>query len=227
MAASFQVHYMEKKPFNANKLGYYLDGWADLVVDRGHQAEQIRQTVVQLLQERQMPQVTVVETHPSFNNETRKYNATTTYPGAATTIYLGQHGKDLYVSWRTFIKPIINDSVLGAITIVSLLAAVYILFQGRTPGVPPSREINLLAAFVFALFFALGLGIVSLAGRVMKGDNSAYFFIEPSLFDAEDITAMEFSVHKMLLRALDKEGIDTSQLRLKQSFKGGRKNEDI
>jgi len=55
----------------------------------------------------------------------------------------------------------------------------------------------------------------------------AYFFIEPNVFDAEDITAMSLSVHKSVLRALDSAGIDSSKLRLKQDFKGGRRDQVV
>jgi hypothetical protein len=54
-----------------------------------------------------------------------------------------------------------------------------------------------------------------------------YFYVEPNLFDADDITAMSLSAHKSLIRALDKAGIDASKLRLKQSFKGGRWEEEL
>mgnify|MGYP001477611831 CR=1 FL=1 len=89
-----------------------------------------------------------------------------------------------------------------------------------------------LAALPFTIGFFVGgalAGVILLAilGYALKGDMLAYFFVEPNLFDAEDITAMQFSVHKSLLRALDATGIDTSKLRLKQEFKGGRKSEVV
>ena len=50
---------------------------------------------------------------------------------------------------------------------------------------------------------------------------------EPSLFDAEDITAMNLSIHKSLLRALDQGGIDSSRLRLKGEFHSGRRRDTV
>lgn len=201
-----------------NNLGYYLDGWADLIVDKGMQAEQIRTTVVKMLQERNMPEVSVFSGSPKIKNEIRPYGGATTHPGAATTIYIGEHGKDLYVSWRTFIKPVLNDRTLIAILIASGILGIMSWL---------TTDSFMFFLFSFVLILSLITGLLIFFGRVFKGNSAAYFFIEPNLFDAEDITAMSLSVHKMLLRALDKEGIDTSQLRLKQSFKGGRREEDI
>jgi hypothetical protein len=204
--------------FDITKLGYYLDGWADLVEDKGNQAEQIRLTVQKILQERNMPQVRVTRQRPMVGAESRDYESADTYPGAVTTVYVGEHGKDLYVSWRTFIKPVLNQNVIVAILLVAGILGLFSWF---------STNSFFWAMLSFVLFGALAAAFVGFLGRMLKGSSVAFFFIEPNLFDAEDITAMSLSVHKSLLRALDKEGIDTSQLRLKQSFKGGRREEDI
>jgi hypothetical protein len=76
-------------------------------------------------------------------------------------------------------------------------------------------------------FLILFVFLMATVGRLIKGDNLAYFFIEPSWFDAEDITAMGLSVHKSILRSLDASGIDISKLRLKQTFKGGRRDVEV
>jgi hypothetical protein len=65
------------------------------------------------------------------------------------------------------------------------------------------------------------------AGRVLRGSAWVFFIIQPNVFDAEDITAMSLSAHKSILRALDGSGIDISKLRLKQTFKGGRRGEEV
>jgi hypothetical protein len=79
--------------------------------------------------------------------------------------------------------------------------------------------VNTIVMTIFATLIA------ALIGRFTKGDFLAFFFKVPNIFDAEDITAMGLSTHKSLLRALDSVGIDSSKLRPKQDFKGGRKGE--
>ena len=69
--------------------------------------------------------------------------------------------------------------------------------------------------------------VLAVAGKFFKGSYTAYFFIEPNIFDAEDISEMSLAAHYSILRSLDKAGIDTSKLRIKQKFTGGRKGEDI
>jgi hypothetical protein len=66
-----------------------------------------------------------------------------------------------------------------------------------------------------------------LVGIIFRRSPLVFLFREPSIFDADDITAMNLSVHKSMLRALDQEGIDSSKLRLKGEFKGGRRQDTI
>ena len=69
--------------------------------------------------------------------------------------------------------------------------------------------------------------VVAAVGRLVKGYSYYYFFNHPTVFDAEDITAMSLSAHYALIRSLDNAGIDTSKLRIKEKFTGGRRGEDI
>lgn len=208
---------------NVNQLGYFLDGWADLVEGMGEKAKEVRDALVTGLKEREMPEV--------YTNEItgivglvggghRAYTINQTAPGASTIVYIGQHGKDLYVSWRTFIKPVLNLLVIGIILGVAIILGII----ASHPDYGFSLTNFMLTFFLFS---ALGFGSVAFAGKIMRGSTLAYFFIEANIFDAEDITAMSLSTHKTLLRSLDTSGIDVSKLRLKQTFKGGRRDEEI
>ena len=44
---------------NVNVLGYYLDGWADLIEGMGEKADEVRTKVLEGLLERNMPQIDV------------------------------------------------------------------------------------------------------------------------------------------------------------------------
>ncbi len=218
--------------FNVNNLGYFLDGWADLVEGMGEKADDIHANVLTQLKDREMPGIRVsaktgYASHMA--SDRREYTVITTSPGATTLTYIGKHGKDLYTSWRTFIQPVLNKQVL----LIALgISAALGLFTGGINesgggmfGGPSQTSFSFLgwigATIGFAILTAVILGI---AGRVMKGSFWAYFFIEPSLFDADDITAMSLSAHKSLLRALDSVGIESSKLRIKRDFKGGRRD---
>lgn len=218
---------------NVNILGYFLDGWADLIEGMADKVQEVRQKVVSDLKDRDMPEVDTREmvAYVSItSNERRPYTINTTNPGATTTIYIDKHGRDLYVAWRTFIQPVLNNQViLTALGISGFLGLV-------TGGIDSSRNFYGRSEVSFSLFgwivWTIGFMIlaclgIAAVGRILKNNYLAFFFIEPSVFDAEDITAMSLSAHKSLLRALDSTGIDITKLRLKQTFKGGRRGEDL
>ena len=97
-----------------SRLGFYLDGWADMVEGMGGKATDVRKDLITELKNRKMPEVEVeaVDAQPVvLSSDTRPYSITTTSPGATTTIYVGQHGHDLYTSWRVFLKPILNKEI--------------------------------------------------------------------------------------------------------------------
>jgi hypothetical protein len=225
---------------NVNKLGVFLDGWADLVEGKGAKATEVKQNVYKFLLERNMPDIVVAEVNGSvgIGSSKRPYNIAATHPSATTAIYVGEHGQDMYVSWRTFIKPQLSNAVI-ALGIISLLLGLLagfgvISFPFRLFGqsIVSSFTVMLFtlvsslvtALFIFG-FFSFVLGVL---GVVFKGDFRAFFFVEPNIFDAEDITAMGLSAHKSIIRSLDSTGdIDITQLRLKQNFKGGRSAETV
>lgn len=204
--------------FNANNLGYYLDGWADLITDQGAKVTAVRQAVAQILATR-YPEKAVESQNGfiSLSQPVRPYALTRNQPGATTTVYVGQRGQDLYISWRTFIKPVLSDLIAGLAIVTGILAfLVYLQID------------SLSVAVISFIFLALaGVGLLAFASQVLKGNAVALFFKEPTVFDAEDITAMSLAAHKSILQALDKEGFDLSKLRLKQDFTAGRRNETI
>lgn len=219
---------------NVNNLGYFLDGWAELVEGMGGKVSEVRSNVLMQLQGREMPEIEVSEKIGIVSlvaSDRRNYTITTTAPGATTTIYIGEHGKDLYTSWRTFIHPVLNQRVLLiALGIAAFLGLITggINRSGGFLGEPTRTTFSFIGWIGYTLLFCILAAIgLAIAGRIMKGSFLAYFFIEPNLFDAEDITAMGLSAHKSILRALDNTGIDISKLRLKRDFKGGRRGETV
>lgn len=197
--------------------GYYLDGWADLVEDRGDKSSEVRQDFFKRLKARNMPDVNLSQATPSLNNEKRPYSIAATHPGARTLIYIDARGPDLFVSWKTFIKPVLNGQTIASIALVAGFIA---LIAWTKLGF-------IFALFTFVMLALLITGAVATIGRFTKGSSVAYFFIEPTLFDADDIAAMGLAVHKTLLHALNNAGIKEDALRLKRNFSAGRRGESI
>lgn len=206
---------------NVNRLGFYLDGWADLIEGMGSKTTEVKGRLLQQLIDRNMPDILVHSVKGYvrfFSSESRGYALTVTHPGASTTIYVGEHGKDLYVSWRTFISRIWNWRNL----IIALLIAIITSLSVDETFRIFRNFIEQVGFIIIALIIIFIL--MWLIGRFFKQDGLSLFFIEPTLFDAEDITGMSLSAHKSLLRALDSVGIESSKLRIKRDFKGGRRD---
>ncbi len=218
---------------NVNKLGFYLDGWADLVEGMGSKFEEVRSGVLKQLEGRNMPDILVGnrEGYVSLVSKDRRiYVVSTTDPGATTTIYVAQHGKDLYASWRTWIEQVLNVQLLQIVGVVcGVLGFLTGGLRSSTDFFRNAQSTISITGWVTSTIGLLILAaiLIAIAGRVVKGSFLAFFFIEPNMFDAEDITAMSLSVHKSLLRALDTSGIDISKLRLKRDFKGGRRGDAV
>lgn len=218
---------------NVNNLGYFLDGWADLVEGMGDMAKEVRRDVLAQLKGRDMPDIGLADKIgyvSSWSGERRDYVVSDTHPGATTTVYIAEHGKDLYASWRTFIKPKFNDNVIAVVLGIAAILGFFLGGLQQTWG-PYSRQETSISfsgwLTMGIIVLILELGLLVAGGRILKGHSWAFFLVEPNIFDAEDITAMSLSAHKSILRALDNSGIDISKLRLKQTFKGGRRGEEV
>ncbi|MCH7662830.1 MAG: hypothetical protein IH859_03055 [Chloroflexi bacterium] len=240
MTDQAQATFPDRK-VNVNKLGLYLDGWADLVEGMGKKVELVKDQVHQLLTDRHMPDVQVekITGVVGLISDKREYSITTTQPGATTTIFVGEHGKDLFIAWHTYLRPVLNYRLLlvmlGIATVLGLCQGLAIFVPGM--GAAESdfvTEFNLFgpitvlilsgscfAVVTFAIF-AVEASILLVAGYFLKSSPLGFFFIEPNVFDADDITAMSLSVHKSVLKALDKVGIDSALLRRKEEFRRKR-----
>lgn len=227
-----------KHSLNVNKLGFYLDGWGELIEGMGGKAQEVQISVHKFLTEREMPDIevrTATGIVGLLSRAKREYTITTTHPGATTTAFIGDHGKDLFVAWHTYIRPIPNWKVLGWMTLVAAALSLCPSFAFFSNGIAAAgsefiREFNLIsiptviilsASCFFSNFFGVFVVesfLLLLAGYFAKGNPIAYFFVEPNVFDADDIAAMSLSVHKSILRALDKVGIDSALLRQKVGF---------
>lgn len=227
---------------NINRLGYLLDGWADLVENMGEKAEPVGQVVYQDLRSREMPDVKLqrVTGTAGMFSEKRPHTLALTHPGATTTVYVGQHGKDLYVAWRTFIRPVINKRNLF---IMFAAALVFALVSGMASNLAPvksdseiEQELKGVIAIVrcccgfflplIGIFF-FEIAIVAILGLYLYRDPFALFYVQPTVFDADDIVAMSMAAHLSLKKALERADIDTAILRKKTEFTGGRRGEKI
>ncbi len=153
----------------------------------------------------------------------RQYLLVHTPTGAAVAVYIGQFGRDPYLAWDLFIRPVVNWVIVGG---TAGLAALLGLMGSCAPNSFTGRSSFSLGGWIvgtvgLAILFAF---IIAAAGAFLRRNPLAFFFKQLDFFDADDISAMSLAVHKSLLQAADAVGIDMQLLRTKQQFQGGRRD---
>lgn len=123
---------------------------------------------------------------------------------------------------------IVYYSILLVVPLIGWFIISRLLQLPQRPPFPP--------LFSFSLVTRCLLGMIALPALVwfiafisqrLYGRSFAWFPTMPTVFDADDCTAMSLSVHKSLLHALDEVGVDTSQLRLQNEITQGRIGEPV
>lgn len=210
------------------KLGIRLDGWADLVEGAGAKSANVGEALEAELKQRKMPRVTVSHedlTPGGLAGKHRSYRLARSYTGATVAAYVGEFGRDLYVSWDLYLRPIVKlENIMFMIGAAGLLALFQAVDTNRYSGTQFSGGIWMAATIGWSIIIGLGALI---AGRVLRGSAMAFLMEEIDTFSADDVAAMSFVVHKSLLKALDAVGLDASLLRRKEAFVGGRRERVI
>lgn len=119
------------------------------------------------------------------------------------------------------------DRALTVLSVIVGLLVMAILVSLISP--PPRLFLPSISSLLRAAFWAfLAISIASFfLGTIRHGYPLAYFLAIPNLFDADDTLALSFSIHKTVVHALDRAGIDVSALHKKASTTRGRPNEEI
>jgi hypothetical protein len=179
----------------------------------------------------------------------RDYLFALTTPGAIVGIMITGAGKDLYMAWDLFLRRVWNEVVIGLMGVVAVLVGligamvgftiarrpitsyVYPSYGGYYGGYsqPASASpmtvfwltVGFFILFAFWTFFWLFV-VGAILGWIFKRDPLGFFRKEIDLFEAHDVQSMALSVHKALMRAADRAGIDQKLLREKRDFITGR-----
>lgn len=222
-----------RKKINLNRIGYYLDGWADIVEGKGDLAPEVQENLLLDLKDREMP-VNSLEIKNGFLNkfsERREFIVANIYPEINTLITINKQGKDLFVAWRTWLAPRLNIPLLKWMLFISLFIGVFGGWCEKTTRflnyrlyihfALPEMIQNALLMLLFEILF-IGFG-----SMITSGGFFDFFILRIYVFNYDDISAMSLSIHTCLLRSLDNAGIDVSKLRIKQRFTTGRRGEEL
>ena len=216
-------------------LGTRLDGWADILLGAGAQAQMVAESFEQQLLAQNMP---VVKIRPStltpggWSGKRRSYYLVQIEPGASMAVYINRFGENLYLAWDMYVRPIIRWPILVvALCLIFALPALacFVGYNGdfltrlAYAGVGGSTAlliITLLCSPAAGVGLLFGAGLI---GLIQRGNATAFFIKEIDTFTADDITAMMMSVHKTLLAALDEAGLKTDLLHEKDRFFAGQR----
>jgi hypothetical protein len=204
-----------------DNLGQRLDGWADLVDGAGDKAAAVENAFVQELGSRQFPHLALTRadlTPGGLAGKQRGYLLAQAPAGATLAVYIGQYGKDLYLTWDLFLRTVIQwRNILIMLAIAAVLALI------------PELDRFSLFRWILGFFGAcIPVGLAALLlGKALRNSALAFFIQEIDMFVADDITAAMFAAHHALLLAVDEAGLNADLLRKKESFRAGRRERVI
>jgi hypothetical protein len=204
---------------NLAALGVRLDGWADVVEGACDKAGEVRTALDRVVRAKELPDLRVGQSHMSptlQSSRQRPYLMVEMDNGASLAVYIGALGRDLYVAWDAFLRPVFNMQMIY----ILLGGAAGLSFLGAINDRPGTSAI-FGWVFGFIAWTLAGAFVLAIAGRVMRGSFLAFFFKQLDVFDADDIAGVMMAVHKAVLHALDAVGIQAQTLRLKEHFKAG------
>lgn len=216
-------------------LGTRLDGWADILLGAGAQAQMVAESFEQQLLAQNMPVVKIrprTLTPGGWSGKRRSYYLVQIEPGASMAVYINRFGENLYLAWDMYVRPIIRWPILViALCLIFALPALacFVGYNGDFLTRPAYAGVGGSTALLIITLLcspAAGVGLLfgaGLIGLIQRGNATAFFIKEIDTFTADDITAMMMSVHKTLLAALDEAGLKTDLLHEKDRFFAGQR----
>lgn len=206
-------------------MGALVDSWADLLDDMGDKANTVMSEFRQRMNQRQIPNVKFEAadiTASSIGGASRSYNLVKTTTGATIAVRVDRFGRDLFLSWDLWVRPLPNWPVIVAV----LGAAAFMALGGaRTPAFFGQPQFNLVLWLLGTIFNCLWIGfLIGLAGKIIHGSWLHFYIKQLTPFDTDDITAMSLAVHHSLLQSADVAGINAQLIRPKGEFRGGQRN---
>lgn len=236
--------------FNLGRIGVLIDRWANLFPGMANQVPEAQAYLLLELNERKLPVASIqtVKAHAGLMSQVtsmvsggyeRPYVVIQTDPGVVCALYIASYGNDLYASWRTHVRGVLNRRLFlllaAAAAVPSLcISPCLLLFGTIQQGFSlfgGGSQTNLMTSiapilFIFAGLFVTGLFLLAFAGYFLQGNILYYFFVEPDIFDAEDVTALSMAAHQSLVNAVNKIGIDITKIEPKK-FNSGRRSERL
>jgi len=205
-----------------NQLGISIDSWAAVIENGAEKGAAVSEEFESMMEERKIPEVLVTRKEMTADGEAhgRTFHLLQNSKGGTIAVYFGAQGKDLLISWDTYIKPEINliylaillGGTAGLTLIITLIS-----------GILGVSFISFLFSWVNRFYAWLFPVIVSaaLAGLILKGDWLFFFIKRPNKFGQDDLTGLMLISHQVILKAVEAAGLDIGKFRIKRGLRGG------
>ena len=221
-------------PKNINKLGERVDGWADIVLGAGDEAELARRQLEVIIKRKSFPGTLVSSEmiSPSFGGQSRNFILVEMDSGATVAAYIGSFGRDLYAKWDIYVRKFVETSlVYGILGFSGIVGVILGLILGGLIGGPFGTFS--FGGFLAGLFFGTSMALFPLVffilglGYIVKQNILGFIFKEMDEFQIDDMGALSLAIDKAMRDTLDAIGIETKALRMKEHFSAGKRERII
>lgn len=223
------------------QVGVLVDMWADLIEGYGNKATEFYKHFVTGFKGRKIPRLEIrirnLYATGFVNPPCRKMIFVERNP-VTMTIYMATQGDDLYVSWRAFAQPKLANWKFGLTVGVSLFIGFLMMFlangfdrsllnlQAYITGYEypsPAPRFGIFFVWTFFSFLLINAWMFLRGYQRFDGDYLAYYREPLYELTADDVATLSAAVHKSVIYAADKIGIDTSKLEVREPFYKERK----
>jgi len=128
-----------------DSLGQAIDGWTDLIEGMASKEQEVRENLIRTLADRLPPNATLktAEVSAKMFGEKRPFLIVEMRNGATIAIYVKASGKDLYVRWGAYIRPLINPlGCLLSIVTFGLWFLIVMFVKVSIPGVSIFKQLS-------------------------------------------------------------------------------------
>ncbi len=194
------------------KLGARAEGWMDLVAGEAKKAGEIEKAFVEELKAREIPLVNIEKMEFSAGFAKKAYQVAR-HPAGSVVVSVEGIGKDLACSWALYVPQAPNWKMIGILAGIAFGVSFFLAVGSL--GVFGFGVGNFLVQWIFGTIGWLWqVALVALiVGQVWKGSFWHFFLVGTPDTTKESLAALVLAVHQSLLVAVEKSGLDASQLR--------------
>lgn len=206
------------------QVGDLLERWADIVEEFGEKAGEFWEAFDEEIKRRDIPRLQnewkLLSTNRTFDTRQREVRFVRRGP-VAIAVLIARQGEDLYLSWRCFLK----NKVLAWKVVALAAIAAFIGWPLAYDGALFTEASYHLVQHVIAgvvVFFLIVVLIAAYGFLRREGDLWSLLREQAHELQYDEVASLTTAVHKSLIHAADKVGIDSTKLEPREPVYLGR-----